>query len=236
MGRGRLGVFVQVRLASVRLPGKACLTVGDRSVIEHVMAALGRVEAEVHALLSDAEGARRLGGCALGCGFETFAGSEQDVLLRFCDAIRHYEVSHLVRATGDNPLVSPRLVRLTLEEYHRSGADLCHTMGNPLGTGVEVIRGSALLRAGEQARAAEEREHISTYLYRHPELFRIHEPQAPPECLFRNALVSVDTTEDYERVRRIFADLYAGEPIETEAVVLWLQRHPEMVRLHEISY
>jgi spore coat polysaccharide biosynthesis protein SpsF len=162
-------------------------------------------------------------------------GPEEDVLRRYVEAARLFGVDAVVRATGDSPLVSPDLVGEILGEHRATGADLSHYLGCPLGTGVEVIAVGAIEEAGRGARDPAEREHMSTYLYRHRERFAIHEPSVRAE-LAHPANVSVDTQEDYERVKRIYGDLYRGGPIEVREIVRWLREHPGEVSLKQLSY
>lgn len=217
----RTGVFVQVRLGSTRLPAKALLPLPGGSVIQHVMRALAPVAADVHALLTDPASTAKLAPVAEGEGFLLFTGSPEDVLGRFCAASREYGVDRVVRATGDNPLTCPRLASQILSIHAERRADLSHFLGCPWGTGVEVVESRALFDAERAAADPAEREHITTFHYRHPDRFAIVEEQAPAEAHLPDARVTVDTPEDYERVSRIFQDLYEGSPIGAEAIVRW---------------
>jgi spore coat polysaccharide biosynthesis protein SpsF len=220
----RTGIFVQVRIASSRLARKALLPLAGSTVIGHVMRALALVPADVRALLTDDDSLDALAAEAAAGGFLAIAGHPDDVLARFCDAARRLDVQRVVRATGDNPLTCPRLARdiLTLHESRR--ADLSHYLDNPWGTGVEVIEAAALFEAEREAAESDEREHLTTFLYRHPDRFAVVEEPAPPSCRMREARVTVDDPEDYDRVRRLFADLYRGEPLHADAVVAWCRR------------
>ena len=218
-----LGIFIQVRLGSTRLPGKALLPLPGGTVIQHVMRALARVPADVRALVTEARSAGALATLAREEGFLVFVGPEEDVLSRYCMAGREYGVETMVRATGDNPLTSAELARSILGVHRENGADLSHYLGIPWGSGVEVMRSESLFVAENEAKATAEREHATTFLYRNPHRFRIIEANAPRGCVFPDARVTVDTPEDYERVKRIFEDLYRGEPIETHQVVSWFQ-------------
>ena len=73
------------------------------------------------------------------------------MLERYCLAANHFNVGNIIRATGDNPLVSPRLANLILTIHKEKGADLSHLVGMPLGTGIEVIKKEALIQAGKEA-------------------------------------------------------------------------------------
>jgi spore coat polysaccharide biosynthesis protein SpsF len=217
----RTGIFVQVRLASTRLARKALLPLAGGTVIGHVMRALASVPADVRALLTDPASLDALAPEAASCGFLAIAGHPEDVLARFGEAARRLDVQRVVRATGDNPLTCPRLAREILVIHEARRAELSHFLGCPWGTGVEVIEAGALFAAEDDADRSDEREHLTTFMYRHPDRFHIVEEPAPPECRMPDARVTVDTPEDYARVCRLFADLYRGEPIESDAVTAW---------------
>jgi spore coat polysaccharide biosynthesis protein SpsF len=192
-------------------------------VVQHALRALRRVEAEVHAVVTETGSAPALEPLSAAEGFAVFAGPEEDVLERFCLAARHFRVGRVVRATGDNPLVSARQVEALLGLHRAAGWDLSHFLGLPLGTGVEVVETEALEAANRASSDAYEHEHITTFLYRHPERFRIAEPPCPEPWRCPEARVTLDTREDYELLQRIFRELYRGEPIELEALVAWLR-------------
>jgi spore coat polysaccharide biosynthesis protein SpsF len=218
-----LGIFIQVRLGSTRLRAKALLPLHGATIIQHVMRSMSRVPSEVRALVTEAHSAPSLAPLAREEGFLVFVGPEDDVLERFCMASREYAVDQVMRVTGDNPLTSPDLARRILGVHLESGSDLSHYLGIPWGSGVEVVRSESLYLAEKEARDPAEREHVTMFLYRHRDRFRINEPDAPPGLKFPDARVTVDTQEDYERVQQIFRDLYKSEPIEVRDLARWFQ-------------
>lgn len=226
----RTGIFVQVRLGSTRLRRKAILPLAGGNVIEHVMRALAGVPAEVHALLTDAHSAGVLRPFAETEGYAVFPGPAEDVLARYCGACREYDVSRVVRVTGDNPLTSAALAEDILSLHALRRPDLSHFLGIPWGMGVEVVEADALFQAERDASLPEEREHITTFLYRNRARFTILEPQAPAHAFLPEARLTVDTQEDYERVKSIFTSLYKGAPIEAEEVIAWISSTSEGVQ------
>jgi spore coat polysaccharide biosynthesis protein SpsF len=218
-------VLLQVRLHSHRLPHKALLPLQGEAVLTHVLRALKPIHAEVFALLTEPGSLAALEPLAQEEGFSVFIGPEEDVLARYARAVESYQVKRIIRATGDNPLVSARAAEALLAIHERERFDLSHFLGNPLGTGVEVVEAGALLEAQARARDPYEREHITTYLYRHPRKFRVGEIPCPEEWAFPQARLTLDTEEDYALIRELFTDLYTRRPIEIEEVVEWLRRH-----------
>jgi spore coat polysaccharide biosynthesis protein SpsF len=227
MTGARLGLVVQVRLGSTRLPRKALLPLGGATVADQVLRRLALVPADAYVLATDEASAAELGPVAARNGFELLVGSAEDVLERYCDAIRRFGLSRLLRATGDNPLVSFELARLLVEEGSVGRADRAdyraHT-GMPLGMGVELVEASALLAAEKDASLPSEREHVCPFLYNHPERFRILRSEAPAPYRLPEARVTIDTAADYESVLRLYGALYSGSPIPSEAVLRHLSR------------
>lgn len=221
------GVFLQVRLASARLPRKALLRLAGRTVVEHAMDSLAQLEADVHAILTDRESESVLREPARSCGFETFIGPREDVLSRYALAVCHFGVDTVVRATGDNPLVSAPLAEMIAAEHRRVGADYSGYDGPPLGTGVEILDADALLTAEKEARRQYDREHVSPFLYTHPDRFRIHRIDAPSPYCLSGARVTLDTQRDYELLQEIYSNLYHGSPISVLDLVAWLNDHIE---------
>lgn len=221
----RTGIFLQVRLDSTRLPQKALLPLERYSVVEHAMAGLRRVKADVYALVTDRKSASTLSKYAKSQGFDVFPGPEEDVLLRYDLAAKHYGVSTVVRATGDNPLVSPDLAERILDLHIEEQADYSGFLGMPLGIGVEVINAKTLHEARFEAEDSYEREHVSPFIYRREDRYRVLRPVVPERYILWDARVTLDTVEDYDFIKKIYKDLYCGHPIEADEVVRWLKEH-----------
>ncbi len=222
------GIFLQARLRSERLPGKALLKLKGLTVIEHAMSALGLVRADVHALLTDEESAADLERYAHKWNFKLFAGPSLDVLKRYCLAAERFGVSRVVRATGDNPLVSAELTRLNLEYHEQKRADLSRFRGAPLGTGVEVVETGALNRSRAESGDVYEHEHITTHILRNQQIYKVYEPPCPAACRLPQARVTLDTVKDFKILEAIFTALYRHKPIETVELVAWLTTHREL--------
>jgi spore coat polysaccharide biosynthesis protein SpsF len=217
------GVFLQARLDSSRLPNKALLELGGRTAVEHAMLSLRRVPATVHALLTDEASATLLAPRAARAGFRTFVGPRDNVLERYVLAAREFGVSTVVRATGDNPLVSWELARMAVREFLARGVDYFGYDGPPLGTGVEVVRASALERAIRETRDTYDTEHVTAYLYRNPAHFQVSRIQSPHAFRMPSARVTLDTQEDYVNLCAIYLNLYRGSPIPVFRLVRHLR-------------
>ena len=221
----RTGLFLQVRMASTRLPEKAVLPLKDGNVIEHAMWALRNVPVDVHALLTDVSSAGCLQQYADAEQYELFAGPERDVLKRYCLAAEYFDTDVVIRACGDDPAVSARLAKEILQLHCENHADLSHFLHIPLGTGVEIINRDALIRAESCTSDPFEREHLTTHMYRNRNIFRVLEVPCNKRYSLPDTRVTLDTPADYTLISRLYRDLYQGKPLEIDEVVWWLRRN-----------
>ena len=175
-----LAVVLQARVDSSRLPGKSLLPLGGRPLVFRVMEALNYIPANLRLLACPEDCADAFGPLASEAGFVLFTGPKDDVLWRYCLAIRRFKIDRVIRATGDNPFVFADAAAALNAEAMTLNADYAGYSGLPPGAGIESVDAAALLRAGTEAAAPFEREHVCPYLYGHPELFLLHRPLAPP--------------------------------------------------------
>ncbi|MAG13325.1 MAG: acylneuraminate cytidylyltransferase [Spirochaetales bacterium] len=230
----KTAVFLQVRLKSSRLPGKALLRLNGKTAIEHAMEALSFVPADVFALLTDEESRSVLEPLAKPHGFSVFEGPRDDVLLRFAEASRYFGATRYIRATGDNPLVSWELTRDLIALHEEKFADFSGFLGPPLGTGVELTETRAIYIAEDEAQDPYEREHVSPFIYRRPGRFRVFRPWAAEEANLPKACVTLDTAEDYAFITNIYRALYRDKPIPIRDLVAWLKLHESEHSEHSI--
>jgi spore coat polysaccharide biosynthesis protein SpsF len=192
-------------------------------MIDHAMRSLLRVPASVHALLTDEASADSLAERARDCGYELFVGSPADVLDRYVRAAHEFGVELVVRATGDNPLVSWELANMAVRRARAAGTDYFAFDGPPLGTGVEVVRSQALDVASSESTSAYDHEHVCPYLYGNPERFRVERAMCPPAYRAEGSKVTVDTPEEYEAVCRVFAECYDDAPVPVARLLRFLR-------------
>jgi spore coat polysaccharide biosynthesis protein SpsF len=197
-------LVLQGRLASRRLPGKSLLPLGKRPLIFRVMEALKNVPADLYVLACPEDCAGPFGPLADEAGFVVSAGPEDDVLERYCIAVRRFGIRRVIRATADNPFVFADAALAINAEAESLGAAYAGYGGIPCGAGVESVDADALLRAEREAVRPEEREHVCPYLYNHGEIFPLHRPLAPRRWQGASLRLTVDTREDYERALLLY--------------------------------
>jgi spore coat polysaccharide biosynthesis protein SpsF len=202
-------LILQARLDSKRLPRKALLPLDGKPLLLRVMEALKTVSAPLNILACPPDAIDSFKPLAEVCGFEIFAGSEDDVLERFCSAIRHFglEEGRIIRATGDNPFVFADAAAAIGREAGELNAAYAGYAGLPYGAGVEAVASAALLRAEKETGGQFYREHVCPWLYENGASFPLHRPLAPEKWRRPAMRLTVDTAGDYERAKLLYAGL-----------------------------
>jgi spore coat polysaccharide biosynthesis protein SpsF len=205
-------VVVQARAGSTRLPGKVLADVAGMPMLEFQLRRLRPIEgldrARIVVATSDLPGDDPVAAVAEGLGLDVVRGSEADVLGRFALAVARHPADAVVRLTGDCPLTDPAIVHAALRLHHDAAADYTSNVfprSFPKGLDVEVLAASALRAADAEATAAAEREHVTPFLYRRPERFRLAN-LASGQALGEEWW-TVDTADDLERIRSMVGRL-----------------------------
>lgn len=203
----RTVLIVQCRLSSTRLPRKALLPLGGKSVLEWVLASMKKVPADKYYLAVDEESRIELEGIAKNCGWDFFAGSQKDVLDRFCKVIELSKADVVIRATADNPFLFYEAATLLEKEYEAREAsgtvDYITFTGLPHGSGVELFNAHSLLKAAQETDAPYDHEHVGPALYNHTEHFNCQFIKAPKEFRFPTLRTTIDTALDYRRAQAV---------------------------------
>lgn len=168
-------------------------------------------------------------------GMPCYRGSLDDVLARFHGAYSAFgPAEHVVRLTGDCPLADPAVIDAVVRRHLACGADYTTNALRPTwpdGLDVEVMRAAALQRAFEEARLPSEREHVTPYICKRPEWFRIE--HVTGERDLSSLRWTVDEPADFEFVSEVYSALYPQDPaFDTAAVLELLERRPDLARLN----
>lgn len=232
--------IVQARMGSTRLPGKVMRELCGRTVLAHVIervqaSRLDGVVVATTALPRDDV----IAGAAERAGADVFRGSEDDVLDRYFQAATRFDADPVVRITSDCPLIDPSVVRQIVDRFRlmrnsdKKPDYLSNTLERtyPIGLDTEVFTYTALHRAWREAQKSHEREHVTPFIYQHPSLFRI--AQFKNDKDLSELRWTLDTPEDFEFIREVYAALWRPDEIfQTAAVLALLEQRPELQRIN----
>jgi spore coat polysaccharide biosynthesis protein SpsF len=165
-----------------------------------------------------------------------FRGSEYDVLARYHDAAALHQADTVVRVTSDCPLIDPAVIDQVIGFYldHIEEYDYvtnCLKRTYPRGMDVEVLSFRVLHEAFTEAVEPEEREHVTPFVYHHPERYRLANVDFSENQ--EQHRWTVDTPEDFELVGKILTELYPTHPaFSLEDLLNLLRQHPDWANIN----
>lgn len=226
---------IQARMGSSRLPGKVMRNLGGRSVLAQVVervASAGAVS-EIVVATTDKPADDVIVAEAAKIGVSSFRGSEDDVLSRYWGAAREAGADVVVRVTSDCPLYDGAILQSMLNRFHEGSGQIDYLSNSlrrtfPRGLDTEIFTFAVLERAFHEARELAEREHVTPFLYRHPELFRLDSFEDSVDR--SNLRWTLDTEDDWRFVSAIYERL--GSNFSTQDVLSLLESAPDLLLLN----
>jgi spore coat polysaccharide biosynthesis protein SpsF len=221
-------------MGSTRLPGKVLELLAGAPMIQRVVERVRRVTCidEVVVATTVLEEERPLVDVCRSLGVHVVRGSPDDVLSRYVLAATEASADVVVRITSDCPLISPMVTARVVEAFRAGGCDYasnCHRRTFPRGLDVEVFSRTALDSSHAAATAAAEREHVTPFIYRHPERFVLRDVTDPVD---RSHLRwTVDTVDDLALIQRMYSELGPDGHDYADALQVQAQ-HPEWSELN----
>ena len=227
--------IVQARMGSTRLPGKVLKNIEGETMLARVVQRLSRSRLIDEILIATTD---RVADDAIveecqRCSVQVFRGDEQDVLDRYFRASQQSKAEAVVRITSDCPLIDPEVTDKTIAAFLKempAYASNCIVRTYPRGIDTEVLTVQALERCWRTANQPYQRTHVTPYIYEHPDEFRILSVTGEKD--FSQHRWTVDTPEDLEFVRAIYARLKDHDDFGAPDVLELLDREPALLELN----
>ena len=231
--------LLQARMDSERLPGKIMKEISGIPIIGHILRILSyskKIDEIIVATTTNSSD-DILVNYLEKHNWKYFRGDENDVLLRYVNALKQFPADYVVRITADNPLTDPEMVDSVIEQAILSKSDYSsnHLVKTyPLGYVVEVISAKTLFNIEKLTQNSKDREHVTWYIYQNRDKFKTSNFLAPDNLSHPNWRLTVDTEEDFLLVEKIFSLLYKENNfIKYSKVVNLLLEKPELLHINQ---
>lgn len=226
--------IIQARMGSTRLPGKALFPLGNTTVLGSTVRQVKSAKSIDRVIVATSRSADddAIEAYCREIGVACFRGSLDDILDRYYQCAKSVGAATVVRITADCPLIDPAVIDLVIEEYKRGKWDYISNglmeSTYPDGMDTEVVSFEALEIAWKEARLPSDREHVMTYIWTHPDRFRIHEVKLREPL--SDIRVTLDEPEDYEVLKQIVKNV---RPLSLTNIVQYLRAHPDVANVNK---
>ena len=226
---------VQARMGSTRLPGKVSMDIGGETCLSRVVRRLSRATriGQIVIATTTSSADEVIVKIATNLAVECFRGSERDVLSRYVGAAEKFDAGAVVRVTSDCPLIDPELADQVVGEGVAGGIDFASNDGPPAyprGLDVEFATASALREAARIALEPHHREHVTPIFRERADLFRTRVLGAERE--YGRYRWTLDTPEDLELIRAIYAHFENRDDFTWRDVVALMENSPHLLAIN----
>jgi len=214
---GKIGCIIQARMGSTRLPGKVMNDLEGEPVLYHVIERVKKPELidEIVIATTTHERDDVIVEEAKRDDVKYFRGCEEDVLSRYYESTKEFEIDTIVRITSDCPLMDPNITDEIINFYNNNSYTLVTNAGPdvekrtyPRGMDTEVFSVNILEEAFENAEKNYQREHVTPYIYEKYENDIYYYKNETDLSEYR---LTLDTPDDYTLMKKIYKELYNGE-------------------------
>lgn len=205
-----IGVIIQARMGSTRLPGKIMKKIEQKTVIEYVISSLEKSEFIQEIIIATTKNKEDdvIEDKVKKLGKKIYRGSQDNVLERYTFAARENKLDIVIRITSDCPLIDVNIVDSIIKEFIDKKPDyISNTIKRtyPRGMDCEVFSINALERAYRDAESESDKEHVTPYIYKNPDKFKISNYCADEDnSKYR---ITLDVEEDFEVISFIIKEI-----------------------------
>lgn len=228
----RTVAIIQARLGSTRLPGKVLQDICGQPMLERVVSRVRMTASadEVVIATSTERSDDVLVGICDRRNWAVYRGNHLDVLDRYYRTATAFDADFVIRVSADCPLIDPditdRVARSVIDSDGQIdyAANMLPPRTFPRGVDVEAFTMDALSRSWQESRDESCREHVTPYIYRNPDLFRIcavtHDSDESDHRW------TVDTPEDLQMARLIYSH-FRDQEFRWQDVVRLCRENPD---------
>jgi len=232
----KVGIIIQARLGSTRLPGKILLPAGGKSLLQIQLDRLRKTEIPLYLATTTRVIDNPLVDFSDKFKVSYFRGDENNVLQRYYECAVKFDLDVIVRVTSDCPLIDSKILSDGISLYLKEeNADLylSNTLERtyPRGFDFEIFSMKLLRQAFENAIDAADTEHVTPFIWKN-KMGSVQIKQVKGEPDSSEYRLTVDTEEDYGLIKKMIEDFHA-DTLTGEEIIDLLRSHPELPEMNK---
>jgi len=228
--------IIQARTGSSRLPNKVFKPLCGKPLIWHVVNRLKSSKKIQKIILATTQNKNDdvLENWANENDVNCFRGNENNVLDRYYQAALYFNVDTIVRITADDPFKDAEIIDQVIQLFTDEKLDFANNIVPPTfpeGLDTEVFSFLALEKAWKEAVDPYEKEHVTQYFYRHPDLFSQKSIQNKINLSYLRW--TIDTLEDFNMAETVYNKLFTvKEVFGMQDILCLLKDEPEIAQIN----
>jgi spore coat polysaccharide biosynthesis protein SpsF len=237
----KIGIIIQARTGSVRLPNKMILPFyKDKTILEILLERIqDGITSNIPLIVAttNKNGDNSIASICNRKNITVYRGDDQNVLNRFICVANEFNLDGIIRICGDNPFLSKKYLDILYQEALKDinandYISFCANDGTPTikthyGFWCEYVKTQTLIRVSKETHEMSYTEHVTNYIYSHNTDFKIKLLNIPIQFENKAIRTTVDTNEDFNNMSEIYNLLIESKTeIEPDFIIDFFNCHP----------
>lgn len=202
-------IVIQARLSSNRLPKKIFKEIYQKKIIEYMLDQLIFLKENIPIIIATTNNKNdnplveflKLN------SINYFRGSEQNVLSRYCEVIRKFNITNIIRLTSDCPLIDPKNISELLKIFLNESLDYISTDETyPDGMDVEIIKSKCFLEIENLKLLNYQKEHPTQYIVENSYNYKFKKLSLPNN--HKDIRITIDEEDDFKFLKEVIRYLH----------------------------
>ncbi|MFA5878095.1 MAG: glycosyltransferase family protein [Candidatus Staskawiczbacteria bacterium] len=233
-----LGIIIQARMESKRLPGKVYKKILGKHLLEWVILRTqkSKLIQKIVVAIPDTEKSSVLLPVIKKSKVAFYQGSSDDVLDRYIKTAEKFQIDPVVRITADCPLIDWRIIDDAIGIFKKGNYEyLVNDVsfgGYSPGFDLDILFLETLKKIAKLTDEKRHKEHVITFPLEHPELFKIKYYKAPKNLYRQNYRLCVDEKPDLTLMRKVFGHFEPSEDFSAQEIIEYLDENPQVADIN----
>lgn len=243
MANQKIGVIIQARMGSTRLPGKVLRELDkNESVLDILIKRLklSKLVDKIIVATTPAKENKLIIEKVKNHNVSYFIGSEQNVLERYSKAARKFNIDIIIRITSDCPFIDPKILDDMIIFYKKNQYDYIRNVDNttnfPRGFEIEIFSNNVLEKVLSLVKTKPEKEHVTYFIYSHPEMFSLFSYNIESLKKFENLRLTIDEEADLKMCQQVYKKLKEKQKsidFSIFDIIEIIEENPELMNINK---
>ena len=231
----QFSIIIQARLGSTRLSGKILKNYKNYNLLNVLIKRLKRSKKvkDIIIVTTRLKEDDKIVKFCQSNSIKFFRGSENNVLNRYYNASKKYNVKNIIRITSDCPLIDPIILDKMIIEFKKKKLDyLSNTYPEPStypdGMDIEIFTFNSLKLANRYSNKKSEKEHVTVYIRKNSKFKTFRTDLMKDKSNYR---LTVDYLKDFNLFKKII-DQFKQKIffVSMNEIIKFLDRNPRLIK------
>lgn len=233
-----IAIIIQARTGSTRFKCKTLKKIyNEHSILDLIIENLKSLNCKIIIATTDRESDKEIVSTAIKYDLDYYCGDENNVLKRFIECALEFNVSKIIRVCADNVFIQLKFISTLIKNRNSNFDYMSYKIGETnailthWGLFGEFVTLKALKTVQQKTINNFYLEHVTNYIYTHPNEFKIKFFDVPQELLRRDVRLTIDTLDDFKICKNIIKYLTQRHLIWNYINILeYLNKFPSVLK------